>query len=94
MTGFIARVGTFFILMGLGFGILFVASDSAASAGVAQIQYNYLCIGTILLSLGFVLRARGAPPPEPSGRFRFLRNMNEGRKKAREEKEKAKQIIK
>lgn len=87
MTEFVARVGTFFLLMGIGFGILFVASDMSASAGTGlSPDYNYLCIGTILLSLGFALRAQGAPPPQPSGRFRWLRNVREGRKKRRQEK--------
>lgn len=95
MTEFVGRVGTFFLLMGLGFGILFVASDMSASAGTGlRTDYNYLCIGTILLSLGFALRAQGKPPPEASGRFRSIRNYREKRKQARIEKEKARQQVK
>ncbi len=82
------RIGTFFLLMGLGFGILFVASDMSASAGTGlRTDYNYLCIGTILLSIGFALRAQGAPPPQPSGRFRWWRNMRENRRKKQAEKQ-------
>jgi len=87
MTEFVGRVGTFFLLMGLGFGILFVASDMSHSAGTGlPTDYNFLCIGVILLSLGFALRAQGRPPPQASSRFRVIRNFREGRRKKREEK--------
>ena len=95
MTEFVARIGTFFLLIGMGFAILFIASDMAASSGTGmRTDYNYLCIGVILLSLGFALRAQGRPPPEPSGRFRSIRNYREKRKQARIEKEKAKHQVK
>ena len=91
MTEFISRVGTFFLLVGLGLEFMFFASDSAAAGTSLQANYNFLCVGTIFLSLGIILRIRGAPPRESSGRFRTVRNWRDRRRKRREERIKAKQ---
>jgi hypothetical protein len=65
----IYRVGTFFLLLGVGSVLLFIFSDA-----VRQTAFNYLCWGAILLTLGFLFRAqhkKAAPPP--SGRFGIFR---------------------
>jgi hypothetical protein len=63
----IYRVGTFFLLVGFGFVILFILSDA-----VRQTAFNYLCGGTILLIVGFLFRAQYKRARPPSGRFSIL----------------------
>ncbi len=78
------RVGTFFILMGLGLIVLFIASDAAGEA-----VFDYFFFGVIGLAIGFILR-RKAPAPPPSSRFGGIRRMRENAKKRKEEKAKKK----
>lgn len=63
------RIGTFFILLGLGLLGLFVLSDMAHSP-----TCGFFISGAILLSLGIFLWVQHPrPPAQPSGRFRLLR---------------------
>jgi hypothetical protein len=65
----INRIGTFFILIGLGLIGLFILSDIAESP-----TCNYLVIGAVLLALGIFLWFKDPrPPSEPTGRFSLLR---------------------
>ena len=88
MSDFIARVGTFFYLMGACFIILFIASDAASSAGRAD--YNFLFLSVLFLAIGFFFR-RGAAPPPAADRFRSIHKYRENQKKKKEEQAKAKQ---
>lgn len=64
------RVGTFFILLGLGLIGLFVLSDIAHS-----VVCGYFIFGAILLGIGVFLWIQNPrPPTQPSGRFRILKN--------------------
>ncbi len=67
----IYRVGTFFLLVGIGLVVLFIFSETAR-----QTQLSYFCWGTILLIIGFVFRAqyRKSAPPS-SGRFSILQKL-------------------
>ncbi len=79
--GFLVRIGTFFIILGLGVFILFVASDYAN-----QTNFDYLFWAVLSVTVGILLRRR-KPPPPPSGRFSSLRRMRERpRKHHNEEK--------
>lgn len=80
----IVRVGTFFVVVGMGAFILFVASDL-----VEQPDFDYLFAAMILIVIGWMFR-RNKPPPPPAGRFSLLRTMRENAKKRREAREKAK----
>jgi hypothetical protein len=65
----IHRVGTFFMLVGIGLIVLFVASDVSGAPAC-----NFLVIGTLLLALGGFLWFRTpAPSGPPSGRFRIFK---------------------
>ena len=61
---FVYRVGTFFLLVGLGLLIFFMLSESAK-----QPQFNYFCGSMVLLILGFLFRAQYRKPSIASGRF-------------------------
>ena len=80
---FISRIGTFFLLVGIGLLVLFVLSEMAEKTDL-----SYFCWGTIILVLGFVFRAQyKAPPPAASGRFGILKKLT-FKRKPKEEKAK------
>jgi hypothetical protein len=64
----IYRVGTFFLLVGVGLVLLFIFSDV-----VRETAFNYLCWGAILLTVGFLFRAQYKRAIPSSGRFSLLR---------------------
>ena len=74
----IYRVGTFFLLVGVALVILFIVSDAAR-----QTAFNYLCWGTILLTVGFLFRAQYKRAIPSSGRFSLLRRF---KRKPKEDK--------
>ena len=82
MEEFIIRVGTFFIVIGVGIFILFIASDAAH-----QTDFDFLFWSIIAIAIGMLLRRR-KPPPPPSGRFSTLRKWREGPKKNKKEEKK------
>lgn len=90
MKEFIARIGTFFFLMGIGLFVLFVASDANRAHGGAPTNYTYLCIAITLFTVGFLFR-RTASPPEAAERFRYIRRIQERREAAKKEKNKEQQ---
>jgi len=78
MEGFILRIGTFFIVIGVGVFILFIASNYADKT-----NFDYLCLAVSAIAMGLLIRRR-KPPPPPSGRFGLWRRMFG--KKSKEEK--------
>jgi flagellar biosynthesis component FlhA len=81
----VVRMGTFFVVMGLGAFILFVTSDL-----VKKPDFDFLFIALLLIGIGWIFRRKKAPPPS-AGRFSIFRRMREDAKKQREEKSKPKQ---
>jgi hypothetical protein len=69
---FVVRMGTFFILIGIGILILFLASEYAGQA-----NFDYLFWAVLCVTLGIMLRRR-KPPAPPSGRFGALRRFRKG----------------
>ena len=67
---FIYRIGTFFLLLGVGSLIFFMLSES-----VEQPQFNYFCWSMILLTLGFMFRAQYKRAVVSSGRFSILKKL-------------------
>jgi hypothetical protein len=80
----IVRVGTFFLVMGGGVFLLFVASDLADKA-----DFDYLFISVLLIGIGWVFR-RGKAPPPSAGRFAWWRKGREEAKKKKQAKQEAK----
>lgn len=63
------RIGTFFILLGVGLIGMFVLSDMAQAP-----TCGFFISGAVLLGLGIGLWIRHPrPPAKPSGRFRLLK---------------------
>jgi hypothetical protein len=75
MEDFILRIGTYFLVIGTGLFILFVASDLAQNP-----DFDYLFWAVLIIVVGIFIRRR-KPAPPPSGRFGLLRRMREGKKK-------------
>lgn len=67
----IYRVGTYFLLLGLGLVLLFVISESGGSA-----IFSYFCWGTILLVIGFIFRAQYKKSFPPSERFSIFKKLS------------------
>jgi hypothetical protein len=88
MKDFIARVGTFFYLMGIGFVILFIASDASSNLPAVRADYSLLCGGVLLFMVGFLFR-KTAAPSEAADRFRSIRKIQERREAAKKEKARA-----
>jgi hypothetical protein len=79
MNSFVARIGTFFFVIGFGLFVLFLASDMAKTP-----QFDYLCLATLSISIGWMLARRRAPPAS-AGRFSLLRRTRENMRKRRQE---------
>ena len=74
-----ARIGTFLVLLGLFFFIIFIASDLAE-----QPDFDWLFLGLLFLVIGIILQRR-APPPTPSERFSAIRRFRESSRKRDDE---------
>jgi cytochrome c biogenesis protein CcdA len=83
----LSRLGTFFILVGFGFLILFVGSVFAR-----ELSILYLLLTAATLFLGFVFQ-RAAPHPDPT-RFSGIRKASQRSRQRREEKQIKKTQIK
>ena len=77
---FVPRIGTFLMLLGVFFFILFLASDLSD-----QTDFDWLFLGLLFALIGFFFR-RKSPPPPPSGRFGSLRRWRQNAKKRKQEK--------
>lgn len=66
----IARIGTFFLLVGIGLIAFFIMSEAARQA-----TFEYFCSGLILLILGFIFRGQLRRRTSPSGRFSLVRRL-------------------
>jgi len=64
------RLGTFFLVVGIGLLVFFALSEAAESP-----TFSYFCWGTILLVLGFIFRAQYRKAVKPSGRFSILKRL-------------------
>lgn len=77
----IARIGTFFVLVGIGMMVFFILSEAAKDPTL-----SYFCWGTVLLTLGFVFRGQFKKPAgPPHGRFSIFKRL---KPKPKEEKKK------
>lgn len=63
----IPRIGTFFIIMSIGFFLLFAISNPTGKN-----YFDYLFIGIFLGGVGIFLQRKAKPPP-PANRFSMFR---------------------
>ena len=77
---FVARVGTFFVLVGIGLMAFFILSESAKDPTL-----SYFCWGTVLLTFGFIFRGQLKKTVQGSGRFSIFKRL---KPKPKEEKKK------
>ena len=66
----IYRVGTFFLMIGIGLFLLFVLSESANSA-----IFSYFCWGLVLFIIGIVFRTQYKKSFPPNERFNLVRKL-------------------
>ena len=66
----IYRVGTFFLMVGIGLFVLFILSEASQKT-----TFSYFCWSTTLLTIGFAFRARYKRSLPPSGRFSILKRL-------------------
>ena len=64
------RIGTFFLMVGIGLLVFFVLSEAAKNP-----TFQYFCWGTILLVVGLLARAQYRKSVKPSGRFSLLKRL-------------------
>jgi len=69
-TELIYRVGTFFLLVGIGLVVIFILSEAAQKTA-----FSYFCWGSIFLIVGFMFRAQYKKSVPPSGRFSIFRRL-------------------
>jgi hypothetical protein len=74
------RIGTFFLLIGVGLLVFFMMSEAED-----QPTFGYFCWSMILLIVGFLFRAQYKKALPPSGRFGILKKL---KPKPKEEKKK------
>ncbi|MGE5463467.1 MAG: hypothetical protein ACM3PS_08930 [Syntrophothermus sp.] len=67
----IYRVGTFFLMLGIGMVLLFMLSEAAN-----QVMFSFFCWGTILLVIGFIFRAQYKKSLPSSGRFGIFKRLS------------------
>ena len=75
---FIIRIGTFFILIGAGIFILFIASEAAGKT-----NFDYLCAAVACVTVGVMFQRR-KPPNPPSERFGYVRKLREQKHPSKE----------
>jgi hypothetical protein len=75
------RIGTFFILVGIGLLAFFLLSEASR-----QIAFEYFCWSVLLLVVGFFFRGQFKRAAPPSGRFGLVRRLMPRGKKDQEKK--------
>jgi hypothetical protein len=64
------RIGTFFLLVGIGLIVFFLISEAAG-----EVALGYFCWSVVLLILGFGFRGQFRKTAKPSGRFSLVRRL-------------------
>ena len=75
------RIGTFFILLGIGMLGFFLLSEAAK-----QVTFEYFCWSVLLLVIGFIFRGQFKRSVAPSGRFSLVKRLIPKAKKEAKDK--------
>ena len=73
---FEVRLGTFFLVIGIGAFLLFAISDLAD-----KVDFDFLFVAVILIGIGWMMRRKKAAPP-PAGRFSWIKGLRKGGNKS------------
>jgi len=82
---FISRIGTFFLLLGIGLMWLFVVSDMNNAT-----NFLFFLIGVMILVGAWYFKRISAPPRKDAGRFSLIRKILQKQREAKERKEASK----
>lgn len=82
---FISRIGTFFLLIGIGTMWLFIVSDMGN-----ETKFTLFFVSVIALVVGWYFKRITAPPPKAGTRFEGLRKLAQKQREAKEKREAAK----
>ncbi len=66
----IARIGTFFVLVGIGLFVFFFLSEVAK-----KVTFDYFCWGLVLLIVGLIFRGQFKKATPASGRFSIVKKL-------------------
>lgn len=66
----VSRIGTFFLIVGIGLFLLFLLSESSGNT-----MFEYFCGSTLLITLGFLFRAQYKKAGPASGRFGVFKRL-------------------
>jgi hypothetical protein len=75
------RIGTFFLLVGIGLLVFFMLSEAAQ-----KVTFSYFCWSLILIIIGFIFRGQFKKNVPTSGRFSLVRKFMPKAKKENQEK--------
>jgi hypothetical protein len=64
------RIGTFFLIVGIGLFVIFMASEAAQN-----VTFSYFCWSLILVILGLIFRGQFKKNVSPSGRFSLVKRL-------------------
>ncbi len=67
---FLVRIGTFFVLLGIGLLVFFFLSEAAK-----KVTFDYFCWGLALLIIGLIFRGRFKKAVPSSGRFSLVKSL-------------------
>lgn len=70
----VRRIGTFFLIVGIGLFILFLLSESSG-----RTTFEYFCASLLLVVLGFIFRAQYKKAGPSSGRFSVFKRFGKGK---------------
>ena len=77
------RIGTFFLLVGIGVLVLFMASEAQG-----KITLDYFCSSLLFILIGLFFRGQYKKPAPSSGRFSLVRRLMPKAKKEDQGKKK------
>jgi hypothetical protein len=70
------RIGTFFLLVGIGLLVFFMLSEAAK-----KVAFEYFCWSMLLIVIGSIFRGQFRRTVKPSGRFSLVRRLTPKAKK-------------
>ncbi len=64
------RIGTFFLMIGIGLVVFFILSEAAG-----KVTFSYFCWSVVLIVVGLIFRGQLKRKVTPSGRFSVVKKL-------------------